>query len=330
MFEGQEFHPIIESIFGEVNGLNEGPQIQVNCPKCQERDGLNSPDGKFNLEINTSKRVFRCWKCDFPQFSGSLGRLIRMFGGDIDYELYKSYAGVFYNFKSQEDDKSFDPIFLPKEMVFFSQMDDKNKNHLDAYKYLILDRKLDEKTIFKFRLGFCMEGNFRKRIIIPSFDEFGEVNYFVARNYETDNPYAIPYKNPKFNKNIIFNEGLINYDSVVFLVEGVFDLFALNNSIPLLGKTMSEKLVFKLKKNKPYVVVGLDPDARKDIYEIYNILYNIYEDESYKVRVLDIKGKHDIDEIRRKKGENGIRGLLKNVRTLNNDDFFYKSTWNRI
>ena len=99
--QGIEFHSIIQNIFGDVNGLNVSEQLQINCPRCQERDGLSHPDGKFNLEINTAnnKRVFHCWRCDNPRFSGSLGRLIRTFGSHNDYELYKSYAGNFIDYK---------------------------------------------------------------------------------------------------------------------------------------------------------------------------------------------------------------------------------------
>ena len=60
MIRGQEFHSIIENVFGDVQGLMQSEQIQVNCPQCQEREGLSEPDGKFNLEINTGKRMFRC------------------------------------------------------------------------------------------------------------------------------------------------------------------------------------------------------------------------------------------------------------------------------
>ena len=154
MVRGQEFHSIIYNIFSEVNGFMQSEQLQVNCPRCQEREGLSHPDGKFNLEINTGKRVFRCWKCEDPHFSGSLGRLIRIFGSYADYELYKSYAGTFHDYTEVEDEKEFEFIKLPDEMINFSQMDDDNPNHFEAYNYLINERKLSRETILKYRLGF--------------------------------------------------------------------------------------------------------------------------------------------------------------------------------
>ena len=88
MIRGKEFHPIIERMFGDVKGYLESEQIQVNCPKCQQREGLSIPDGRYNLEINTAKRLFRCWKCDVPKFSGGLKRLIRTYGSKFDYDIY--------------------------------------------------------------------------------------------------------------------------------------------------------------------------------------------------------------------------------------------------
>ena len=46
MIRGQEFHNIVQNVFGDVNGLQVSEQVQVNCPHCQEREGLAYPDGK--------------------------------------------------------------------------------------------------------------------------------------------------------------------------------------------------------------------------------------------------------------------------------------------
>jgi hypothetical protein len=49
--------------------------------------------------------------------------------------------------------------------------------------------------------------------------------------------------NPEVEKDkIIFNEHLIDWDRDIFLVEGAFDSIFLNNSIPMLGKSISQHL----------------------------------------------------------------------------------------
>lgn len=323
MVRGQEFHSIIRNIFDEVHGYMQSEQLQVNCPRCGEREGLLHPDDKFNLEINTAKRAFRCWKCEDPIFSGSLGRLVRIFGGDAEYELYKSYAGTFYDYSNIEDEKEFELVKLPNEMIYFSQMDTNNPNHFEAYNYMINDRKLTRDVLIKYRLGFCMTGKYSKRIIIPSFDIDGEVNYFVARSYDPILKKKKPYMNPYANKDrIIFNEGLINWDSTVYLIEGVFDMFSVLNSIPMLGKTLSTTLFYRLKELKPEVIVLLDPDAYIKSIELFYMLSAIYEDCEDKVKIVKLPTTEDIDELRRNHGIKTVIKALYSARDLNIDDYF--------
>jgi len=326
MIKGQETHSIIKNVFGDVKGLLQSEQLQVNCPICQERDGLHYPDGKYNLEINTSKRVFRCWKCDEPKFSGSLGRLIRMFGRSTDYELYKSYAGIYSDFVYDEDEKEYIQVKLPDEMIYFSQMDGGNPEHFAAYSYLITERKLTSEIILRYRLGFCTTGKYAKRIIIPSFDADGEVNYFVGRYYGNDPKIKkkIPYLNPYANKDvIIFNEGLVNWDSTVYLVEGAFEMLSFPvNIIPMLGKTLSITLFMKLKELKPDIVVLLDPDAYKSSVELYYTLQTIYVGCEERVRIVKLPTKEDLDELRKNQGMEVVLNALYGARSLVVDDYF--------
>jgi len=326
MIKGQEFHSIIQNIFSDVNGLNDSEQLQVNCPRCQEREGLSYPDGKYNLEINTAKRMFRCWKCDEPKFSGSLGRLIRTFGGSVDYEMYKSYAGIFQDYVYDEEEKEYVQVKLPEEMINFSQMEVGNPDHFEAYNYLINERKLTRDIILRYRLGFCTTGKYAKRIIIPSFDEDGEVNYFVGRYYGTDPKIKkkLPYLNPYADKDvIIFNEGLVNWDSTVYLVEGAFEMLSFPvNIIPMLGKTLSTTLFLKLKELKPEVVVLLDPDAYKNSVELYYTLYTIYVGYEDRVKIVKLPTKEDLDELRKNQGIDEVIKSLYSARGLIIDDYF--------
>ena len=313
-------------MFGDVQGLNDSEQLQVCCPRCQEREGLSYPDGKYNLEINTGKRMFRCWKCDEPKFSGSLGRLIRIFGSNVDYEMYKSYAGVFQDYVYDEDEKEYVQVKLPDEMVYFSQMDVSNPEHFEAYNYLVNDRKISRDIILRYRLGFCTTGKYAKRIIIPSFDAKGEVSYFVGRYYGNDKKLQnkLPYLNPVADKDvIIFNEGLVNWDSTLYLVEGAFEMLSFPvNIIPMLGKTLSTTLFLKLKELKPDVVVLLDPDAYKNSIELYYILYTIYVGYEERVRIVKLPTEEDLDELRKNQGIDEVIKSLYGARGLTIDDYF--------
>lgn len=327
IIRGQEFHSILQNIFEDIKGLNVSEQLQVCCPRCQEREGLPYPDGKYNLEINTAKKQFRCWKCEDPKFSGSLGKLIRLFGTHVDYEIYKSYVGSIQDYVIDEEDDVHIQVKLPDEMIYFSQMETNNLEHFEAYNYLVNERKISRDIILKYRLGFCTTGKYKKRIIIPSFDMSGGVNYFVGRNYGSktvDGVKISPYLNPKADKDkIIFNEGLINWDSTVYLVEGAFDMLSFPiNSIPMLGKTISTTLFNKLNELKPDVVVLLDPDAYKNTIELFYILYTIYVGCEERVKLVKLPTNEDIDELRKNKGIDEVIKSLYGARSLTIEDYF--------
>ena len=322
MIYGVEFHPILERIFSDVRNIYNLEQLQISCPKCQEREGLLYPDGKYNLEINTRLRKFHCWKCDAPLFKGSLGRLIKMLGNNKDYEDYKTLAGTFFDYDNNADDKIFEVINLPKEFISFKSIDVTDPEQMEAYLYLTLERGIPKEMFEKYRVGFCLEGKYKNRIIIPSYDEDGELNYFISRTYK--DKVKPPYLNPSANRDIIiFNEGLINWDSTVFLVEGGFDFFSFPvNTIPLLGKKMSQSLFFKLLKHKPHVVIILDPDAYRDAVLIYDQLKAVYIGEEYKIKIVKLnKGKLDLDEIKRKYGKDEVIQQIYGARQLQDIDY---------
>ena len=323
MIRGIEFHNILYKIFdGDVKGINESEQLKVNCPRCQQRDGLSYPDGKYNLEINTAKRVFKCWKCEEPRFSGNLGKLIRIYGNNADYELYKSYSSILGDYGRYNEETDDVEIILPKEFIPFTDIDLNNSEHMKAYNYLIFDRKIPREKILKYRLGFCVEGRYKKRIIIPSYDKNGDLNYFVSRAYD---PKINPkYLNPKKNKSFfIFNEGYINWDKTVYIVEGAFDMLSLpSNAIPLLGKNIFDYLYEVLSEKKPNIVILLDPDAMQSAVSLFFMLSRIYDIGDERLKLIELNNNNDINDIMKNKGDNGVADILRTARTLTIDDYF--------
>lgn len=319
MLRGQEFHSIIQNIFENVKGVNVSEQLQVCCPLCQKNAGLSQPDGKYNLEINTAKRKFKCWKCS-PKFSGSLGKLVKYFGTENDKTLYKVYSDLYGEYT--EEDVEHEKVLLPDEMILFSDMDVNNPQHMEAYLYMVAYRKMPKERLLYYRIGFCIEGKYKRRIIIPSYNKDGIVDYFVGRTY--DPKTRITYENPKSDKNnVIFNEGFINWDSTIYLCEGTFEMLSFPiNVIPLLGKTISEKLFLKLREIKPNIIVVLDPDAIKDNIKLFQLLNTIYIDCEEKIRIITLPNNEDLDELIRNHESNEVIKHLYSARVLNVDDYF--------
>ena len=134
-------------------------------------------------------------------------------------------------------------------------------------------RGLSEEDILRFKLGYCEDGEYRYRVIVPSFDANGELNFFVGRKFYDH--IGLSYKHGNFDKDIIFNEYLIDWDEPIILTEGPFDAMkAGTNAIPLQGTILREemKLFQKIVSSGTKIYVALDADARKKQMKLVKML----------------------------------------------------------
>ena len=139
----------------------------------------------------------------------------------------------------------------------------------------------------RYSIGYCESGVYSNRIIIPSYDEDGKLNYFLARDIFPNS--KMKYKNPPMSKDTVVFELFINWNEPIVLVEGSFDAIAVRkNVIPLLGKFPSKSLVKKLvTKRVKKVYVALDTDAKKDAVKLAKFLM----DNGVETYLLDMKEK---------------------------------------
>jgi len=242
-------------------------QISFDCPVCADEKGLDSGDGKGNLEINYSKHVYKCWSCG--ETFGTQGPLGKLF----DKHASKAQKKV-YNLIKPEELKQKDvlkPILrLPEGYTTFEDSNPRFIPHVEAMRYLT-SRGITNEMIIKYKIGYTVSGNFAYRIIVPSFDKDGILNYFVARAWIKN---KIKYKNPTAEKDqIIFNEGLIDWDKDIHICEGAFDSFFLDNSIVMLGKKISDLLFSTIyEKANGNIIICLDEDAWTDALKLYHTL----------------------------------------------------------
>ena len=211
-------------------------------------------------------------------------------------------------------------VTLPKDYSNDFTKDDRQTIYALSY---LRKRGINDNIIKKFNIGYVgwtKEPNMSFRIVIPSYDEFGDLNYYIARDYSGKNNKR-KYNNPEVPKtSYIFNEGLVNWYEDITLVEGVFDHIVVPNSIPLLGKVLDENnalysaLVNRAMAN---VNVMLDGDAVKDAKKLYYKL----EDSALKdrVRIIICDDGYDASTIYEKYGIDGIKTIMKSKRRL--DDF---------
>ena len=261
-----EFDTIVEIIsefLGEPKKVYENTsQVSWNCPVCDE--GGN----KGNLEVNIEKSLFHCWSCgDYEGTHGSLGKLFDKFGNKKQKKLYQVLKPETI-VKRERKKKT---LKLPDR---FTQFKDSSKVYpirRQAMNYLN-SRGITDDMIERYGIGFCDNGDHAGRIVIPSYNKKGELNYSIARSW--DPMSRAKYKNPEAEKDkIIFWENLIDWNKDIFLVEGAFDGLFLDNVIPMLGKHMSELLFETIYMNaKSNVIICLDADAWQNAVKLYHEL----------------------------------------------------------
>lgn len=240
----------------------QGRQFTFNCPRCAEANNGGSPDGRYNLEVAINKIIkgkrvnrFNCWKCSFK---GDPHFLISKYGGKNALAHYESYVQDFLLMDIPE--RKIYPLRLPNEFIAVADAQPNNIYHRQALDYLTKERNIDLETLIKFNIGFAVEGRYKERIIIPSYDQYKTLNYFVARSYSD---HEQKYDNPYLDKSgIIFNEFYIDWFSPIFLTEGAFELLALPvNNIPMLGKSLPDLLLEKIIHFKCKIILALNMDA---------------------------------------------------------------------
>jgi len=303
---------ILEDFLGKAKKHNSSKgQISFDCPACGADKGLVNGDGKGNLEINYYKGVYKCWACfQHNNMHGPIAKLIKCYGNPQNLTEY-------YAFKPEaipiEYKHTPDTLKLPEGFTSLIYAKKFDSDYTEAIRYL-KGRRIGLDIIARYNLGYCVKGSEKGRIIIPSYDMFNNLNYYTGRAFR--NSVWPKYNNLDLDKQeIIFNEGKINWDATIYLVEGPFDHIVIPNSIPLLGKYISDKLFMLLLINaKVDVVVVLDDDAEKDI-EYLNKKLNINQLFG-RVKVAYLPEGYDIAKIHQKYGPKGVLTILKRAKKL--------------
>ena len=202
------------------------------CPFCSHY--------KQKLQVNLVNQKWHCWVCD------SKGRTLKQ----LFYKLNATpnqfieltdIVGESYYYTEKSD--TVEVISLPKEYIPLW----KNEGNRIIRKHALLylkKRNITNKDIIKYEIGYCEDGLYRNRIIIPSYDNMNKLNYFIARNFYKG---GMKYKNPPVSKNVIMFENHINWNLPIVICEGAFDAITIKrNVIPILGKTLPETLLEKM------------------------------------------------------------------------------------
>ena len=235
---------------------------------------------KRKLQINIQTQKWHCWVSNTG--GRNLFQLFKKVNASREQfnELVELVGEPKYSRVKKQDKK--DLVRLPDEYKpLWNGGDGIVKRHALTYMY---KRGFTDDDILKHNIGYCDEGKYSNRIIIPSYDSDGQLNFFVGRDFYKS---KLKYLNSFTSKDVIGFDLFINWDEPIILCEGVFDAMSFKrNAIPLFGKTMSKRLHKKILQQKvKKVFLALDDDAQLDAMKISEKLMN----EGIDVRKIDLK-----------------------------------------
>ena len=246
---------LLESFLG-TGKVNSNDNVAFHCPFCNHH--------KKKLEVNVSSQRWHCWVCN------ASGRKIAILARKLKVDRLKisKLIQLTNDIDHLPNRTTTDTpvVSLPAEFRPLWHFDKGSPEYRNAVFYL-RNRNIDIYDILKYRIGYADKGVYSGKIIIPSFDANGNLNYFVSRAYYKEDLQK--HRNPNISKDIIGFELHVNWNMPIVLVEGAFDAIAIKrNAIPLFGKTISNTLKKRIvERNVKSIYICLDNDAKKQAIE---------------------------------------------------------------
>lgn len=271
-----EKYKIITKVLGR--SYQSGSEHLFSCPYCKHH--------KRKLSVNIERDVYKCWICDAR--GRTIRRLVRRFG---DFTLLQRWDAISGRVNLDEFESLFEAEQPEPEQIL--EMPEGYKTLTSkvlplpsrpALAYL-RSRGITKSDLLRWKIGYTSSGPFADRIIIPSYNMSGELNYFVARSYRE---HYKKYMNPQASRDICFNELFVDWDNDLIIVEGVFDAIVAGNAVPILGSSLrrNSRLIKRIVENDTPVYIALDADAEKKATKIIKTMLK-FDIELYKIDVGD-------------------------------------------
>jgi DNA primase len=245
---------LLNEVIGHPARLRKGGvQAVYFCKFCNHY--------KRKLEVNLSTGEYHCWVCDTKGiYLGSLFKKLKA-APIYNQRLFELTKDI--RLKRRTRIEVTESLVLPPEFIPLSR-ESSSPEYKNAIWYL-KKRKVLDLDIVRYNIGYCEEGEYQNRLIIPSYDSEGNLNFYIGRRYYDMDCWGV-YRKPPCSMNIVGFECFINYNEPLNIVEGPFDAIAVrNNAIPLFGKYLSKKLKEAIIINEvKQINMILDNDALKD------------------------------------------------------------------
>jgi hypothetical protein len=251
----------------QVTTSQNGTHFHARCILCGDSKKSLSKK-RFHLDFNDGNPIYHCFNCSE---SGSF------------LQLYSQLKGLSIS-QAKKDLYKFNPDNLIQQLSRrkISKVI-KEIEHTD-HSYIIEDCVSEDRVIdsivykswvnilSEFRksryipeqydLFLAYKGNYKGRIIVPIYDEDGNMIYFQARKVPNTNVQP-KYKNPTLKKgDIIFNKHLFKRDKSIIVTEGLIDAKMIGDQgTSCLGSEITNDFIKRLySMTDENVVIAFDND----------------------------------------------------------------------
>ena len=337
-----------------------------------------------SFSVNPQKQIYKCFGCGE---GGDVFSFIMKIRGESFHEIIKEYAFKFGIELHENYKKTFDNQDKKKEIFnalkevseFYTDILLNSKLGIKAYEYL-RSRQINDDVIKKYHLGFALNeydslqkelshinhetlknsgliierernfssiDRFRNRIMIPVFNESGEIIAFGARAINEgqspkylNSPDSIVYNKSKILYGLYHAKDAIKEEDGIIIMEGYFDVISaqtagVKNCVASCGTSLTldhVKLISKYTPSKRiYLAFDLDNAGKiatkrnaNVIKEAFGLLGEIKQyDESFtsinndkyvcELRVISLPNGKDPDEFIREYGANEYKKQVKNA-----------------
>jgi len=255
----------LRRVFGSCELDRKQQNAIFSCPQC-----VKGNKKKFYVNLDTWQ--CHCWSCGLK--GKTILSVLKKHGTRDDIEVFLKYSGSSSTIDKISIIEDKDAIRLPEDFILLADFQKSIDPDIRSCISYLRSRGLCERDLWRYRLGTSRSGRFKRRVIVPSFDLFGELNYFVTR--AVDRGVRRKYINSNNNKkNIVFNEIDIDWKKELVIVEGPFDMFkAGENSTCMLGSSLRDDylLFSRIVSNQTPVILAMDSDMKIKEQEIAKLL----------------------------------------------------------
>lgn len=221
---------------------------RANCPLCELRTGR--ADKKQCLGLRVSTGFWHCFRC------GAAGVITV----PEDFDALRPQRKV-------TDDEAEEKIELPEGFMALYEEPGWGSWAAEPARAYLRARGVDDDTGHDARIGVCLAGKYRGRVVVPVYDATGrELLGWSARDYTGTSDRKYLYPTGMRRAEILYNHRALlrKTNEPVFVVEGVFDAIALwPDAVGCLGKPSDQQLEALIVAARP-VVMCLDGDAWRE------------------------------------------------------------------